>query len=597
MSTSCELEELLSPVYGIIYEDLEGLSRGYSFEERLELWNEVKEVLAKYNRNCKRYMDRDMDRKVVGKIRLAQLMLAASFKVNGEDIPEITGRFKEEEYRVLFDLEDMKEIDFLSVDDLVEFIERREGKVYEMIKNYYERGYYMLDRKWTGMMGTLALALADKYKERRRKIEEAVIKYIRKRPLTVFLGEIEEAVKKALDAGKARREAEEVAVRAESQIALMEPKLSIAASPEEALAARDEALKLVEKLLEELEEAREKLRQKEAELQELRSKYSETSTAREVVDAEIEALRARVRELEAKLEEYKTSVAILRAEKESLAEHLEQLKAGLEGAGEGNLVTKEEAWALENSLVERVLRRIGDGAVIYDPIRKEARRVKWSRKVYYSLHGDGMPSGKGVQLQLLKGVIRKKRDVVVDVVTLVHRGEFDSRGWDNKPATLGEVMDLVVSRLEEAGKQEYYHILIISSPTGFTRKALDFIESNDYLVNFASRYVTVYLVDPVKGKLYYNKRDPAAETNKSIAEPWLEEERIRKVLDYLRSDDAREKAVAVGGSVPFLHIEDIMEATGEDPDIIARALARAEEEGLGKVLVKEDLKAFFYKTS
>ncbi|MCE4600471.1 MAG: hypothetical protein F7C38_02760 [Desulfurococcales archaeon] len=595
-SGGCDRESILGLVDVILREDLEGLARGYSFDERLEFWNDLKAQYNQYIRGCAARFSREIDRLIRGKFRLAQLMIAASFKVNGEELPEVTGRFSDEEYQVLFDLEELKELDFLSVDDLVEFIERREGKVYEMVKKYYERGYHMLDTKWTNIMGALALAMAERYKERRLKIEEAVVKYIRKKPLTIFISEIEEAVKKALEAGEARREASQTIEKIAGEIDKIEPVIAGSGGIEEAIESREKALTMIEKLLKELDETRGKLREKEAELERLASQYTESSSAREIVEAELEALKGRVRELEALLEEYKAAVATLKAEKEALAERLEELKAGLEGRGGGNLVSREEAWALENALVERIVRKLAEGAVVYDPVRGESREVKWNRRVYYSLHGDGKPQGRGVQLQSLRGVFKKRKELVVDAVTLVHRDSFDEKGWDQEPVGLGEVMEVVESRLEEAGRGGYYHILVLSSPTGFTEKARMFVESNDYLVNLASRHVTVYLVDPVKGQLYYNSRDEAAEANKHLADPRLPEERVKRVLEYLRSEEAKEKAVLIGGGSPFLLAEDIAKATGEDLEIVARAMARAEEEGLGRVMVTSDgLKALFYK--
>ncbi len=596
MQETCDRESILGLVDLVLREDLAGLSRGYSFEERLEFWNEIKAQYSRYIRECAYRFDREIDRLIRGKYRLAQLMLAASFKVNGEELPEVTGRFSEEEYQVLFDLEDLKEIDFLSVDDLVEFIERREGKVYEMVKKYYERGYHMLDTKWTNLMGALALALADKYKERRQKIEEAVVKYIKKKPLTVFIQEIEEAVKKALEAGEARREASRILEESSKQVQQIEPFLASSESLEEALEAREKALEKIEGLMKELEEAKKKLAEKEQELESLKRKYSESSNAREIIEAEIEALRSRVKELEDLLNEYKSTIVVLKAEKEALEEKLEELKSGLEGRVEGNLVSRDEAWALENALVERLLRKLGGGTVIYDPVRGGSRNVKWSKKIFYSIHGEGRPQGKGVQLQLLKGVIFKKKDIVVDAVTLVHRDAYEEKGWDNKPAALGEVMEILENKIQEAGKEEYYHVLVISSPTGFTEKARALVESSDSSINFASGHLTLYLVDPVRGVLYYNTRDEAAIANKHIADPRLPEEKIRKVIEYLSSDEAKDRALINSPAAPFLLLDEIMEATGEDLEIVSRAVSKAEEEGLGKVLLSDKgSKAFFYE--
>ena len=595
-SSFCDAENVTGVVEVILRDDLESLSRGFSFEERLEYWNMVRVDFSRYLRECARGYSKDVDRLIRGKYMLAQLMLAASFRVNGEDVPEVTGSFTEEEYNVLMDLEELKEIDFLSVQDLVEFIERREGRVYEMVKKYYERGYYMLDRKWTGMRGHLALALAERYKERRMKIEEAVIEYIKRRPLTVFIGEIEEAVRKALEARKAREEAARAARRAEEGLERVEALVSTPAGVER-LTSIEEAVSLVNRLARELEETRRRLLEKEEELERIREKYAEESSGREIVEAELEALRGRMRELEALLDEYKASLSMLEAEKTALTEKLQELKEGLEGVGPGNLVSSEEAWALENSLVERIYRKLSDGVKLFDPVRGEARSIVWTKRIYYSLRGGGKPQGKGIQLQLLRGLVRKRKDVVVDAVTLIHADEYDTKGWDQKPASLGDLMQLLEDRLGEAGGADYYHILVISSPTGFTEKAKNFVGSSGPS-GFASRNITLYLVDPVRGELYYNRMDPAAEANKWIADPMLPEEQVNRVLEYLKSREARAKAIELSPSAPYLTAEIIADDLGVPLESVVQALAKAENEGIGKVLLAEgNVKAFFYRTS
>ncbi len=611
----CDPETVSSVAEVVLREDLESLARGYSEEERLELWNDVRSAYRDYIRRCAARLDRDLDKLVRGRFRLAMLLLAASFRRNGEEHPEITGQFREEEYEILEDFEDMKELDYLGVDDIVEFIERREGKVYEVVKKYYERQYHMLDRKWANIMGSMALVFNERYKERRRKIEEAVIKYVRKRPLTLFISEIEDAVRKVVEASRDARRAEERLVKAESLGETIEARLAALEreareilrmaeeSPDEVgrrasriLEEHGDAIERLRAVIAELEEARATLERREAELRSMASRYPEGGASREVLEAEVQALRARIGELEALLDEYRGAVERLEAEKAGIEAHLEELKAALRGEAEGHLVTAEEAWAMEEALVRRVVRNLEKGARIYDPVRGEDRDVRWSTKVYYELYGGGRPSGKGVMLVARRGVLRRRRDVVVDAVTLVHPEAYSEKGWDSRPAGLAELLELLESRVEEAEKGKYYHILIVSSPTGFTSKAVDYVASREFHLNFASKHVTVYLVDPVTGKIYHNPDDAAATANRAIAEPRIPEEKINKVLEYLLSREAKERALLPTPASPHLRLDEVAKATGEDPETVRRAMTLLEEKGVGRVRVASDgTVAFFYE--
>jgi len=595
--THDELQELLATANTVLRMDVEELARSFSLEELLEFWNMIKEDYKNYLRRCSVALDRDVDRQIRGMFRLAQLMIAASLRKRGEELPEITGQFTEQEYEILDILESMKEIEMLSPEDIADLIERREGKVYEIVKTYYEKAFHMLDTQWTTLSANLALALAEKYKERRRKIEEAVIIYMKRRPLNIFIQELEDVIRKALEAGEARRSARQKVDLALRSVDELEPIIAGAGSPEEGIRAADQALGTVSRLIRELQEERSRLEAKERELSQLLEQYKTDEKAREVLESELEALRSRNAELQATLQELTSVVEKLRAEKAVLEERLAELREGLEGRSEGHLVSSEEARALENAFIERVLAKIGRGAEVYNPVKGEKKQVSWSRREFYSLHEEGSPRGKGVQLQQLQGILRRRKVVVVDAVTVVHRDAYREKGWDSKPARLGEILDLLESRLEEATRQGYYHILAVSSPTGFTEKAKEYVRGGGGSIPFASKHLTLYLIDPVTGEVVYNPRDPAAQANLHLVEPSLPEERIMRVVEYVRSDDARTRAVINSASKPFLLVSDIVEATGEDVETVMRALHRLQEEGVGRLRATDKGSvAFFYNT-
>ena len=593
------LEDLLRPVRIVLNEDLETLRR-YPVEDRLKMFNMLQEAYKKCIVECADFgLNERIEQHIRGLFFLAQLLLAASFKVNNENFPEITGRFREEEYNIIFDLEELKKIDLLDVDEIVEFIERKEGKVYEIVKKYYDRQYYLLDMPWGRLMGPLALALNERYKRRRKKIEEAVIQYIKKRPLTIFISEIENAIAKALEARREREEAEKLAARFEEELerieALAEP--AAGGESEEELEAVEEALtkaRNLKDIVARLEKIRGIIAQKEKELRVLAERYKNAEAAEEVLRAEAAQLRSQLEAVTGKLREYEELVRSLEAERDVLKERLEQLKESIEGRGEGNLVSAAEASALEESLVQRVLRKASDEVWIYDPRRGERVRVVWDKKAFYHAADSGRPRGEGVQLYSTRGVIRKRLDLVLDAATLVHLEAYREKGFDNKPVGLGELLDHLEPRLRRASEDNYYSLIIVSSPTGFTEKAIQYI-TGGMIPGLAPASATVYLVDPIRGELYYNGDDPAATANKSFAEPWLDEEKIGRALRYLKSQEAMEKAVKNSPVSPFLLSEEVAEATGLDLETVRRAFYELEKSGTGRVVVVEETTAFIFK--
>ncbi|MEM1797482.1 MAG: hypothetical protein QXM97_07135, partial [Zestosphaera sp.] len=112
----------------------------------------------------------------------------------------------------------------------------------------------------------------------------------------------------------------------------------------------------------------------------------------------------------------------------------------------------------------------------------------------------------------------------------------------------------------------------------------------------ASRYVTVYLLDLIKGRAYYNYNDPAAKNNSFLANVELPEEQVEKVVNYLLSDEAKLEALKRSPAVRFLSISDISKGTGvSDVGVLRRALSSLEERGLGQVKVVGNELVFVYR--
>lgn len=633
----CNPEDYMDIVEIVMREDLEGLARTFSTDERLEFWNEIREAWRRYIRQCAPKLPPAVDKLVRGKFRFAQLLLAASFRLRGEDYPHITGMFREEEYRLLEHFESLKELDHYSVEDIVEFIRTRRGRVYEIVMNYYKEQLHLFDEKWGPLMGDLAKVFSERYKERRRKIEDAVVEYTRRHGLLTTISEIEDAVKKVVEAGDLRRRIEEeVRAKVLNELGLPALEEKLGMLEEERRRLLERVRELEERILEEkeeksriaaelerlkaekgslaqgqsmleqrlreaeerLREAMEELARKEEELRRLAEEKSSNRAAVETLTAEAETLRRLVEEYKARAEEYREALERLRTERDMVESRLQELESALRGETEGHLVTEEDARAMENAMVSRIRKKLGDGAVIYDPIAGKAREVKWSRVEYVSIaeEGDGLPRGRGIVLEKKKGLLRRKREIVVEAINLVHRDAFKEKGWDSRPVSLSEVLDLLEARIDQAEKGGYYHLLVVSSPTGFTRKAIEYLDSDSFHRNFTAKHVTLYLVDPVTGSVYYNRGDEAAEANREIAEPLLPEERVRRVIDYLESDEARNLAYANSPVAPFIRLDQIARKTGEPAEVVRRAIALLEAQGKGRVMATENTVAFFYKT-
>ena len=571
--------------------DTESLARNYTTEELIEMWNELQESYRGYRRECARSLDRSQDSIIRGQFQLAQLMIAGALKKRGAEIGEITGRFTDAEYEALDFFESMKILDGLGVDEIVEFIERMEGKVYEIVKKYYEKQWYLIDRvseaqvrgDWNGLRLNLAKALAARFRSRRKKIEDAVIAYIRKRPLTLFMKELEEAIKKVSDAEQKRRAAEEIEKTVSRIVDELEARLSAGREPEAELEGR-------------LAEMEQRLSQVFGEINRLRQELaSEIEKARDekakaAYQAELEALARRVEKLQEKLQEAAMARQVLEAEKERLASKLQKIEGALRGEGEGRPVTAESAWAFEEALASRILAKARSGFLVYDPRSRSVKRIEGPKVERYELSPGSTPRGVGVRLVSYRGVIRRRPDIVLEAVTLHHFDEYKRDGFDARSVGLRELLDLISER---ASDTDAYTVLLVSSPTGFTEAAVKYVSGGEGL-GYLSRNLTVYLLDPVSLEIYYNRVDEAAKRNLGLVKPETDEEAVNKVVEYVRSEEAYLKALEVP-SAPALSAREIAKHLGVDQSIVSIALERLRREGLGKLIVDNGETYFVYK--
>lgn len=638
-SGSCDPEEVVRPAEVVLQEDLESLRRTYSEEERVEFWNMVRSAYKDFILRCSTRLSPEVAKLIKGKYRLAMLLLAASFRLNGEGQESIISMFRDEEYEILQDFEEFKIFDSLDVDTIVEFIKRREGKVYELVRRYYEKQYNVLDKAWGRLMGDLAAAFENRYRARRRKIEEAVVRYVRRYGLIETVSEIEEAIKKVLEAGEFRRRIEEEVRRKvleEYRVDEMRARLEaleaeraalydamrrlesaagtkevaeLAAELEKVRAEKDritrlyeEAVSRLEAVEEELARAREALAAKEEEMRRLAKEFGLKPEAVEALNAEAEVIRSTIERLRSEAEGYRQMLEAVKQEKALLEERLREVEAYLRGEVSGRLITAEEADAFTESYLRRVAYKVtgkGNLVRVADPRTGEMKEFSsWDEHRTYYLREGPPPASKAVVFVKKKGIILKKKDIVLEAVVLLHEDAYRDKGYDTKPVTLAEVVEVLRSRLEEAEAGNYYHITAIASPTGFTTKAIEFVGSRDFHRNFIARNATAYLVDLVTGEVFRNPADNTAGYNEWMIRPELPEDLVRKVMDYVLSEDAVVEAHAISPAEPMITASKIIEATGvDDPRVIRAALERLARGGWGTVIMTKDgVTAFKYSS-
>lgn len=559
---SCKAETVIERfriVEGIARRDIEELQRLWSPEERLDVWNRLRSLSKWYLLECSPHLPREADRYYNGLLKLAQLKVAASFRREGS-YPDIVKGFTEEEYDVVESFEAMKILDGLEVEDIVRLIERREGRIYQVVKDYYEKQFHMLERSWAPLIGDLAYVIEKLYGRRREKIEEAVIEYVRRKGLSQAILEIEEAVARIREAEEGRLEGERLVDEYRRSRGSLEELIARGR-----VAEAEEVLKSLESRMREVESKLERV---------IESLEASRGALREALEAESSAVRRELERLRGEREKLERLSAALEIERE-------KLRRAVRGESKGHASTMSEVKALIAGLSEKVRARLESGVEVLDARRYRRVRLRgWAQEPLREELGDVV--AEGYRFVKYEGVIFRRPRVQVEVAVLYRKSRMESGGVDYEAIGLGPVADMVKSRLGSEG----YVIMVLASPTGFDEAARSFVEGGR-IPPIASRIVTVYLVDPVEQRLYYNRGDEAARANAGIAGPLLEEEEVEKVLAWLVSEEARKRALRASPVRPFLLASEVAEILGVGEGSVVEAFKRLESQGRARVVEVE----------
>lgn len=641
MGSPIKCDELISfPSYFVQTDLLELESR--FLDELLRDSRELYESMRKFERYCAGSMTRNVYDFGLSMFHLALLKLSTALesKLKGSQVRDefteyILKYYTLDERNSLRELERFSKLDpnVTPPEVLADIIVAEEGEVYRLVRDAVSKEYVDLARvlkTWESELRVrnhITRAFISVYQARFQNIIKAIELLLRQQPAwlkrlfkeyenallksaevrarfeeefkRVFGEEVSklESVLRSLESENSnlRRRLEDVSVRlalTEEEKKKHEEDLARIRAEYELLHGKYESvLTDFNKKLAELESLRRDLLEKERELEKLRNSEASASAARIALENEIDRLRESIANYERRLQEYR-----------ELESRVKELKLAIEGKSTGNLVRREEVDYYYEVVAGRSRRMLEDRRVnIFDPRISDYVVIdRWSKIERFDSFSGEVASPlilRGILFTRLTGLLSKKRDFVIEYVLLTHFTDSGREGFDTQPVSLSEFTSFWRRRVYEAEEEKYYHVMIICSPTGFSEELVRYVSGGTTPWGaIASRYVTVYLLDLIKGRAYYNYNDPAAKNNSFLANVELPEEQVERVVNYLLSDEAKLEALKRSPAVRFLSISDISKGTGvSDVGVLRRALSSLEERGLGQVKVVGNELVFVYR--
>ena len=229
---------------------------------------------------------------------------------------------------------------------------------------------------------------------------------------------------------------------------------------------------------------------------------------------------------------------------------------------------------------------IGQEIKVYLPRERQFQKIQFRKeheseivennvKSYYMVFEGktSRVSGKKVKMVILKGYF------------LMHRNPVDL-------SVLNAILDKETKNISE----HKYVILLIASPIGFTDEVVKSFGEAEGLRRFDSVYLTIYLIDLRNNRIIFNKDSIASSHNDVIVDKLLLSEKVKRVIDFLRSKEAFAMAHSNNDREPHLLYEEVRKKTREAKEIIEEAFRLLEEMGCGYVERSGGTVAFYYNT-
>ncbi len=606
----------------------------------------VMDIMIQFRRQCFRTLSKEEFDEISSIINGALLKIAAALKEKNLESPvarQIIQMFTEDEVNLVLEFEKFNKLDpeITPPDRLADLLVSRTGEIYDLVTEAVRKQYIdfsSLIKTWTTqgkIRAMVSKALQVRYERRFKNIVEAVKRLLDQQPawlLRLFTDYEQALLESAELRERIESEVRDKIIRdlgipeLEKQLEIVqEERERLLARVEElsaALAAREverEKLELeldyvkrdkeslsiqvdnlrekLESIESQLEKARLELEGKQRQLEQLSKEYGEDRAAKEALEAEAERLKARISELEDLLEQYVAARASLEMEKMQLESKLEELDTALRGDSEERPATLEEAVSYESIFIERFNYHMNRfPLVLYDPLnQKEVRVKKWGR----ASKEDGMlypeskgPLGRYSKYILYEGLIRKKRHLVIEALSYVRPGKYEESGYDTIPMQLSEAFKLVTNRASEARANNYYHVLLIMSPTGYASKLKEYVSGTEFHKMFLSSNLTLILFDPVTGDVYHHPADPIVEKFASVLKPLTPREELEKAI--IKIKELKIEALANSPAMPHFLLREIAEKTGLPLRTIRAAAERLQREGYGSVKVHKGHLVFVY---
>ena len=637
------LQDLTYTAEIVLDEDLAALQR-MPDRLRIEKYNELKsdeeELLWEFKRECPDFLtEAELDR-LRGELRLARLLLTASFYVDGQVPAAMRDDFIDAELEAVADFDRYKQFDALDESQIEERIRRMEGEVYELVTEYTSTQIANMDDLIDNpnVQQDVIKRLVERYDDRRERVRQGFFVYVETHGMEHMVESIEEAIEAVADSTNERERVQEILKdeltnlesslesgfqkqrqQMETELTRVEQRLasetvdtdeirsvleSVDTLDDETVADLNGAISRTQQLESTLEQKIEELEAARQQAANAEREQAGQETA-EIVEAELKRLSEQRNELKGEIdrlqgerEEIEHARTRLSERQQTLEERVHEVETSVDtGSGiEGtNAVTSSTARLFEMDYVGRFDTTMYDIKTIQLPDgsfevpdgywdgRSERRNDASQMTTLLQEHDNGPlqnhPTNPTARYKITESKylgLARQAQMIIEATVTSHLEAHAINGFDAAPADLDDLLSYVNDVVQEASNQEVPYLLGIASPTGWTDRVKEHVLENELSRSRFSRHVSICLVDLRSGELIYDDSDPVIEENIGLFERAVQTEAVGDCVSMVRA----EYVADLGRETVML--EEVVDETDYDRHVVKRAFDRIESDGEGE---------------
>ncbi|MFA4957496.1 MAG: hypothetical protein WC556_11060 [Candidatus Methanoperedens sp.] len=607
--------------------DLERLKR-MDKTKRTELWNNINANQQKFEDGICGEMTRDLIENMSGRFSLAKLLLATAAFENKED-SHIIGEFNETELNLIKELERFALFEHRSIEDNVSSIYRHQEGLYELITDYYEKGYSNLDSIWKNqsILMDLRRAINNRYGKIQKRIKEITIACIDQyglswvkssilvkvkdseqkrgeifRDAVAKIEKLENELKKYESIGNENQSLKDKLSQLDSKLFRKEIENDAAQKILDSLKADKNHLEqrysemgdLLDSQMRGIDDKRRELDTKITELEKERQQYKEKMQEenQRIVENELKEIARLKDDLQNKENTLLAEKYQVDLKKNEVSEKLNQITDVMKGKSV-RFVAREDAKWCEMNFIARFETKLRNFPVkIFNPLENKNYNIKSWENHYRIDSKEEIFSGNNtnyaeieaknpinvrliylVEEKQFKLFGEKQKKMAIEAISFNHLKEFANYGFDTNRATLSEFLTTLSTSIKSAEIGKYFHVVGIASPTGWDERVIEHLNSKDFASRYVSKNVSVCIIDSVTGDVFYNPLDNG----------------ITGLIDLFRQEFDREKLERVKKHVleklklkDYVVFGDILEETKVGREIVNKAFYDLEREGKGR---------------